>query len=67
AEGGKLLVVPQDGSHWPSMPVVLEELWETGHKIIAVIPDATLLVKSSQSFTIKTYSVPYTQEFNGRY
>ncbi|NXK71998.1 UD11 glucuronosyltransferase, partial [Amazona guildingii] len=63
AEGGKLLVMPQDGSHWLSMRVVLEKLWERGHKVIAVIPDAALLLKSSQSFTIKTYSVPYTQEF----
>ncbi|PKK29565.1 UDP-glucuronosyltransferase 1-1 [Columba livia] len=63
AEGGKLLVVPQDGSHWLSMRVVLEKLWERGHEIVAVIPEATLLLNSSQSFTIKTYSVPYTQEF----
>ncbi|NXD68634.1 UD11 glucuronosyltransferase, partial [Eolophus roseicapillus] len=63
AEGGKLLVMPQDGSHWLSMSVVLEKLWERGHEVIAVIPDAALLLKSSQSFTIKTYSVPYTQEF----
>ncbi|XP_030343148.1 UDP-glucuronosyltransferase 1-1-like isoform X3 [Strigops habroptila] len=63
AEGGKLLVMPQDGSHWLSMRVVLEKLWEKGHEVVAVIPDAALLLKSSQSFTIKTYSVPYTQEF----
>ncbi|KFO76422.1 UDP-glucuronosyltransferase 1-1, partial [Cuculus canorus] len=67
AEGGKLLVVPQDGSHWLSMRVVLEELWERGHEIVAVIPEASLLMKSSQSFTIKTYSVPYTQEFVDRF
>ncbi|KFQ49232.1 UDP-glucuronosyltransferase 1-1, partial [Nestor notabilis] len=63
AEGGKLLVMPQDGSHWLSMRLVLEKLWERGHEVVAVIPDAALLLKSSQSFTIKTYSVPYTQEF----
>ncbi|XP_061235182.1 UDP-glucuronosyltransferase 1A1-like isoform X5 [Neopsephotus bourkii] len=63
AEGGKLLVMPQDGSHWLSMRVVLEKLWERGHEVVAVIPDAALLLKSSQSFTVKTYSVPYTQEF----
>ncbi|KFV15140.1 UDP-glucuronosyltransferase 1-1, partial [Tauraco erythrolophus] len=66
-EGGKLLVVPQDGSHWLSMRMVLEKLRERGHEIIAVIPEATLLMKSSQSFTIRTYSVPYTQEFVDRY
>ncbi|NWW47107.1 UD11 glucuronosyltransferase, partial [Pedionomus torquatus] len=67
AEGGKLLVVPQDGSHWLSMQVVLEKLCERGHEIVAVIPEASLLMKSSQSFTIKTYSVPYTQEFVDRF
>ncbi|NWH52303.1 UD16 glucuronosyltransferase, partial [Fregata magnificens] len=67
ADGGKLLVMPQDGSHWLSMHVVLEKLWEMGHEIVVVIPDATLLMKNSQSFTIKTYSVPYTQEFVERY
>ncbi|NXF98652.1 UD16 glucuronosyltransferase, partial [Eubucco bourcierii] len=67
AEGGKLLVVPQDGSHWLSMRVVLEKLWEKGHEIVAVIPEATLLMKSSESFTIKTYPVPYTQEFMDRF
>ncbi|NWY41630.1 UD16 glucuronosyltransferase, partial [Sylvia atricapilla] len=63
ADGGKLLVMPQDGSHWLSMRVVLEKLWEKGHEIVAVVPDAALFLKSSQSFTVKTYSVPYTQEF----
>ncbi|XP_027763487.1 UDP-glucuronosyltransferase 1-6-like isoform X2 [Empidonax traillii] len=67
AEGGKLLVVPQDGSHWLSMRMVLEKLWEKGHEIVAVVPDAALLLKSPQSFTIKTYSVPYTQEFVDSY
>ncbi|NXX40803.1 UD11 glucuronosyltransferase, partial [Tricholaema leucomelas] len=67
AESEKLLVVPQDGSHWLSMRIVLEKLWKKGHEIVAVIPEATLLMKSSQSFTIKTYSVPYTQEFIDRF
>ncbi|XP_057234650.1 UDP-glucuronosyltransferase 1-6-like [Malurus melanocephalus] len=63
AEGGKLLVVPQDGSHWLSMRMVLEKLWEKGHEIVAVVPEAALFLKNSQSFTVKTYSVPYSQEF----
>nr|XP_013803964.1 PREDICTED: UDP-glucuronosyltransferase 1-1-like isoform X2 [Apteryx mantelli mantelli] len=67
AEAGKLLVVPQDGSHWLSMRVVVEKLWERGHDIVAIIPEASLLMKSSENFTIKTYSVPYTQESLDRY
>ncbi|NXF84155.1 UD11 glucuronosyltransferase, partial [Sclerurus mexicanus] len=67
AGGGKLLVMPQDGSHWLSMRMVLEKLWEKGHEVVAVVPDAALLLKSPQSFTVKTYSVPYTQEFVDKY
>ncbi|NXU47658.1 UD11 glucuronosyltransferase, partial [Turnix velox] len=67
AEGGKLLVVPQDGSHWLSMRVVLEKLSERGHEIVVVVPEASLFMRSSESFTIKTYSVPYSQEFVDRF
>nr|XP_009680109.1 PREDICTED: UDP-glucuronosyltransferase 1-1-like [Struthio camelus australis] len=67
AEAGKLLVVPQDGSHWLSTRVVVDKLWERGHNIVAVIPEASLLMKSSENFIIKTYTVPYTQESLDRY
>ncbi|KAJ7425159.1 UDP-glucuronosyltransferase 1-1-like protein [Willisornis vidua] len=67
AGGGKLLVMPQDGSHWLSMRMVLEKLWEKGHEVVAVVPDAAFLLKSPQSFTVKTYSVPYTQDFVDKY
>ncbi|NXS27975.1 UD11 glucuronosyltransferase, partial [Pomatostomus ruficeps] len=58
---------PVDGSHWLSMRIVLEKLWEKGHEVVAVVPDAALLLKGSQSFTVKTYPVPYTQEFVDRH
>uniref|UniRef100_A0A452IEE7 UDP glucuronosyltransferase family 1 member A1 n=1 Tax=Gopherus agassizii TaxID=38772 RepID=A0A452IEE7_9SAUR len=47
AEGGKLLVVPQDGSHWLSMRVVVEMLRKRGHDVVVVIPEATLLMGTS--------------------
>ncbi|XP_053139653.1 UDP-glucuronosyltransferase 1A1-like isoform X7 [Hemicordylus capensis] len=62
ADGGKLLVLPQDGSHWLSMQVVLEKLSQKGHKIVVVMPEISLLMQSSENFTVRTHSVPYTQE-----
>ncbi|XP_061463767.1 UDP-glucuronosyltransferase 1A1-like isoform X1 [Rhineura floridana] len=63
AESGKLLVVPQDGSHWLSMQVVVEKLVQKGHEVVVVMPENTLLMQtSSELFTVKTHPVPYTQE-----
>ncbi|XP_043361703.1 UDP-glucuronosyltransferase 1A1-like isoform X3 [Dermochelys coriacea] len=62
AKGGKLLVVPQDGSHWLSMRVAVEMLGKRGHDVVVVIPEATLLMGTSDYCTIKTHPVPYTQE-----
>uniref|UniRef100_A0A8C5WDJ4 UDP-glucuronosyltransferase n=1 Tax=Leptobrachium leishanense TaxID=445787 RepID=A0A8C5WDJ4_9ANUR len=48
AEGGKLLVIPVDGSHWLSMKPVVERVTKHGN---------------SSLYTLRTYSVPYsTQE-----
>ncbi|KAK4817716.1 hypothetical protein QYF61_026406 [Mycteria americana] len=38
--GGKLLVVPMDGSHWLSMRQVVEKLTKRGHEVVVVIPEA---------------------------
>nr|XP_028559973.1 UDP-glucuronosyltransferase 1-1-like isoform X4 [Podarcis muralis] len=63
AESGKLLVLPQDGSHWLSMQVVVEMLAQKGHEVVVVMPENTLVMQtSSEHFTVRTHSVPYTQE-----
>nr|XP_023965011.1 UDP-glucuronosyltransferase 1-6-like isoform X3 [Chrysemys picta bellii] len=61
-EGARLLVIPQDGSHWLSMRAVLEKLSEKGHKIVVLAPEVNLHLKESEHYTRKTYAVPYTQE-----
>ncbi|NXC40087.1 UD11 glucuronosyltransferase, partial [Penelope pileata] len=63
SEGGKLLVVPIDGSHWLSMRPVVERLRQRGHDIVVVAPGINLWIDASLHCTMKTYSVPYTREF----
>ncbi|KAL0624894.1 UDP-glucuronosyltransferase 1-6, partial [Plecturocebus cupreus] len=60
--GDKLLVVPQDGSHWLSMRDIVEVLSDRGHDIVVVVPEVNLLLKESKYYTRKIYPVPYDQE-----
>ncbi|XP_078235018.1 UDP-glucuronosyltransferase 1A1 isoform X2 [Pogona vitticeps] len=60
--GGKLLVIPMDGSHWLSMQPVLKQLSKNGHEIVVVAPEVNVHVKrSDDAFSVKTYPVPFTQ------
>ncbi|KAM4836415.1 UDP-glucuronosyltransferase 1A6-like isoform 3-T3 [Thomomys bottae] len=60
--GGKVLVVPQDGSHWLSMNDIVEHLSVRGHDIMVLVPEVNLLLKESQYYTRKIYPVPYDKE-----
>uniref|UniRef100_A0A8B9DF45 UDP-glucuronosyltransferase n=1 Tax=Anser cygnoides TaxID=8845 RepID=A0A8B9DF45_ANSCY len=62
AAGGKLLVVPVDGSHWLSMREVLDGLSEKGHEIVIVAPEVNLHIKPAKNFVMKMYPVPFAQE-----
>ncbi|NWU52028.1 UD11 glucuronosyltransferase, partial [Dromas ardeola] len=62
AAGGKLLVVPVDGSHWLSMREVLDSLKEKGHEVVVVAPEISLYIKPTKNFVMKMYPVPFTQE-----
>ncbi|XP_020829003.1 UDP-glucuronosyltransferase 1A1-like isoform X4 [Phascolarctos cinereus] len=59
AEGGKLLVVPQDGSHWLSMHGVLQEVRRRGHEIVVVAPAVTLHIKEAPFYTLTRFAVPF--------
>ncbi|XP_043380891.1 UDP-glucuronosyltransferase 1-6-like [Chelonia mydas] len=61
-EGERLLVIPQDGSHWLSMHAVVKKLSEKGHEIVVLAPEVNLYLKESEHYTRKTYAVPYAQE-----
>ncbi|XP_075285750.1 UDP-glucuronosyltransferase 1A9-like [Opisthocomus hoazin] len=60
SDGGKLLVVPMDGSHWLSMRQVVEKLVEKGHEVVVLAPEVTWEVKKTQTYMLKTYPVSYT-------
>ncbi|NWJ04056.1 UD11 glucuronosyltransferase, partial [Crypturellus undulatus] len=62
AAGGKLLVVPVDGSHWLSMREVVELLGQKGHEILVVAPEVSVHIKPSEHLNMKTYPVPFTKE-----
>ncbi|XP_054509076.2 UDP-glucuronosyltransferase 1A6-like [Agelaius phoeniceus] len=67
AEGGKILVVPQDGSHWLSMRPVVEKLRQKGHEVVVLVPSTSLYMKSEepQNYTVQAYPIPYTEEYLG--
>ncbi|XP_060088534.1 UDP-glucuronosyltransferase 1A1-like isoform X4 [Heteronotia binoei] len=61
--GGKLLVIPMDGSHWLSMQSVLNQLKQNGHEAVVVAPEINIHIKPSDDlYTMKTYPVPFTKE-----
>ncbi|XP_073491325.1 UDP-glucuronosyltransferase 1A6-like [Aquarana catesbeiana] len=57
ADGGKLLVVPMDGSHWLSMRHVVERLAQKGHQVVMVMPESSLSISGSELYTVKIYPV----------
>ncbi|XP_044158733.1 UDP-glucuronosyltransferase 1-2-like isoform X4 [Bufo gargarizans] len=63
AEGGKLLVIPQDGSHWLSMRNVVDKLSEKGHQIVIVVPEVNFHVKNIDHYTVRTYHGSYSKDF----
>nr|XP_060639801.1 UDP-glucuronosyltransferase 1A1-like isoform X5 [Anolis sagrei ordinatus] len=63
ASGGKLLVIPMDGSHWLSMKPMLKQLRQNGHELVIVAPEVNMHIKPAEDlYTLKTYPVPFTAE-----
>ncbi|XP_068185979.1 UDP-glucuronosyltransferase-like [Antennarius striatus] len=60
-QGGKVLVLPVDGSHWLSMKILVEELSHRGHEVLVLAPENSMLMKSSRSYKIEIYKVPFTK------
>nr|XP_051690138.1 UDP-glucuronosyltransferase 1A4 [Oryctolagus cuniculus] len=62
AEGGKVLVVPMEGSHWLSLREVVRELHARGHQALVLGPEVTMHIKGEDFFTLQTYATPYSKE-----
>ncbi|XP_054642946.1 UDP-glucuronosyltransferase-like [Dunckerocampus dactyliophorus] len=60
-EGGKVLVIPVDGSHWLSMKILVKELINRGHEMVVLVPESSLLMNASESYRTQHYKVPYTK------
>lgn len=54
-------MMPVDGSHWLSMKILVEELSQRGHKMVVLVPETSMLIQSSESYTARTFKVPYTK------
>ncbi|XP_056676114.1 UDP-glucuronosyltransferase 1A1-like isoform X2 [Monodelphis domestica] len=61
-EGGKLLVIPLDGSHWLSMRGILRELHARGHELVVIAPEVTALIQEATFYELLRYPVPYQKE-----
>ncbi|KAG7241714.1 hypothetical protein INR49_025179, partial [Caranx melampygus] len=67
-QGGKVLVMPVDGSHWLSMKILVKELSRRGHDVSVLVPETSLLIHGSESYKTKIYQVPYTKsELDGKF
>ncbi|XP_073433673.1 UDP-glucuronosyltransferase 1A6-like [Dendrobates tinctorius] len=60
--GGKLLVIPIDGSPWLSMRPLVEKLAQIGHKVVVVTGESNMRIGESDLYTTKTYSIPYSNQ-----
>ena len=62
AAGGKLLMVPVDGSHWLSMQEVLDSLRQKGHEIVIDASEIKKHIKPSVNFIMKMYPTLLTKK-----
>uniref|UniRef100_A0A667Z518 UDP-glucuronosyltransferase n=1 Tax=Myripristis murdjan TaxID=586833 RepID=A0A667Z518_9TELE len=60
-QGGKVLAMPVDGSHWLSMKLLVKELSLRGHEVIVLVPETSMLIHGSDDFQTKIFKVPFTK------
>ncbi|XP_076858344.1 UDP-glucuronosyltransferase-like isoform X2 [Brachyhypopomus gauderio] len=49
--GGKVLVMPVDGSHWLSLKLLVEELSHRGHEVVVLVPETNFLIRGANTYT----------------
>ncbi|XP_067373518.1 UDP-glucuronosyltransferase-like isoform X2 [Channa argus] len=62
SQGGKILVVPVDGSHWLSMEILVKELVHRGHEILVLVPETSMVIHGSENYKTEIYPVSYTKD-----
>ncbi|XP_019595358.2 UDP-glucuronosyltransferase 1A1 isoform X5 [Rhinolophus sinicus] len=62
SQGGKLLLVPMDGSHWLSMHGIIQQLQQRGHDIVVLASAASVHITEGEFYTLKRYPVPFRRE-----
>uniref|UniRef100_A0A672YWI9 UDP glucuronosyltransferase 1 family, polypeptide A1 n=1 Tax=Sphaeramia orbicularis TaxID=375764 RepID=A0A672YWI9_9TELE len=61
-QGGKVLVMPVDGSHWLSMKILVKELSLRGHEVVVLVPESSLLIQGSDTYRTEVFTVSYSQQ-----
>ncbi|XP_068587124.1 UDP glucuronosyltransferase 5 family, polypeptide C1 [Cebidichthys violaceus] len=61
--GGKILIVPLEGSHWVNMDIMIKALHSRGHSIDVVRTSKSWYIQDG-SPCYKTITVPVTEAFN---
>ncbi|XP_039982665.1 UDP-glucuronosyltransferase 2C1-like [Xiphias gladius] len=61
--GGKILIVPLEGSHWVNMDIMIKALHSRGHSVDVVRTDKSWYIKDD-SLHYETITVPVTEAFN---
>ncbi|XP_043856821.1 UDP-glucuronosyltransferase 1A1-like isoform X5 [Dromiciops gliroides] len=61
-EGGKLLVIPVDGSHWLSMREVVQDLSQRGHESVVLAPELSIHIREGPLYTLKTFPVSFSKD-----
>ncbi|XP_072542119.1 UDP-glucuronosyltransferase 1A1-like [Salminus brasiliensis] len=59
-EGGKILVMPMDGSHWFSIKILVEELSQKGHEMVVLFPEISLNIQDG-NYILETFKTPFTR------
>ncbi|XP_010754519.3 UDP-glucuronosyltransferase 2C1-like [Larimichthys crocea] len=61
--GGKILVVPFEGSHWVNMDIIIKALHSRGHSVDVIRTSMSWSIQDN-SLYYKTITVPVTESFN---
>ncbi|XP_059362129.1 UDP-glucuronosyltransferase 2A1-like [Carassius carassius] len=62
-DGGKILVVPLEGSHWVNMDIIIKALHDQGHNVDVIRSSSSWFIKENSSY-YNTITIPVTKGIN---